>query len=175
MRIEALESALIETKLKMMRERDRSDMRLAEMESALLNQQTNISTDELERVALAETNLADPTFQDIDDEKKVKLLERSVRRLAASIRGCLQEKLMFNKELKELKHTIETNKEHYERVQKKDLQEKQKVLYYQQMLYELLEATGVMAAVGEDSPLTEEKQLALKEILELGQERFKKD
>ena len=49
-RIEALESALIETKLKLMRERERSDMRLAEMESRLFNQAMNTSTDELERV-----------------------------------------------------------------------------------------------------------------------------
>lgn len=37
-RIEALESALIETKLKLMRERERTDMRLAEMESTMFNQ-----------------------------------------------------------------------------------------------------------------------------------------
>ena len=59
-RIEALESALTEIKLKLMRERERSDMRLAEMESVLFNQHMNVSTDELERVTLAETTLADP-------------------------------------------------------------------------------------------------------------------
>ena len=40
------------------------------------------------------------------------------------------------------------------------------ILYYQQNLYEMLESTGMLNA-GEDSPLTEEKQLALKEIVEL--------
>lgn len=59
-RIEALESALTEVKLKLMRERERADMRLAEMESVLFNQHMDVSTDELERVTLAETTLADP-------------------------------------------------------------------------------------------------------------------
>ena len=37
LRIEALESALIETKLKYQKERERAEMRLSEMESQLLN------------------------------------------------------------------------------------------------------------------------------------------
>ena len=44
-RIEALESALTETKLKLMRERERSDMRLAEMESHVYNQHMNASNE----------------------------------------------------------------------------------------------------------------------------------
>ena len=39
----------------------------------------------------------------------------------------------------------------------------------------MLENTGILSAVGEDSPLTEQKQLALKEIFELNQERLQKD
>lgn len=39
MQIEALESALIETKIKYSREQERSDMRLAEMESQVFNMQ----------------------------------------------------------------------------------------------------------------------------------------
>ena len=63
MRIEALESALIETKLKLQRERERSDMRLAEMESRIFNQHNNVSSDEqLQRATLVEDSLADPTF-----------------------------------------------------------------------------------------------------------------
>lgn len=36
-------------------------------------------------------------------------------------------------------------------------QDKEMVLYYQQTLYEMLESTGILGAVGEDSPLTEQK------------------
>ena len=49
MKIEALESALIETKLKMMRERERSDMKLAEMESSMFNAYENANNDNLRR------------------------------------------------------------------------------------------------------------------------------
>ena len=45
MRIEALESALIETKLKLNRERERAEMRLSEMESRMFNMQLDIKGD----------------------------------------------------------------------------------------------------------------------------------
>ena len=55
------------------------------------------------------------------------------------------------------------------------MEEKQLVLYYQQTLYEILESMGIMTAGGEDSPLTEEKRLALREIRELNAERLHRD
>jgi len=62
MRIEALESALIETKLKLQRERERADMTLAEMESRLLNQYMNAQDDSMERMTNMEATLNDPKF-----------------------------------------------------------------------------------------------------------------
>ena len=109
-RIEALESALIETKLKLQRERERSDMRLAEMESSMYNHSMMTTTDELERVSNVEGMFKDVQFQDLDDAKKVKLLEKSIKRLSMSIRACMLEKIQFNNEIKELKYTVESNR-----------------------------------------------------------------
>ena len=61
MRIEALESALIECKLRMSRDRERADMQLAEMESRLFNQHMDAkSSAQMERVKDLETTMADP-------------------------------------------------------------------------------------------------------------------
>ena len=84
-----------------------------------------------------------------------------------SIRACMQEKIQFNNEIKELKFTVESNREFNEKMQARARDDKEMVLYYQQILYEMLENTGMLNAVGEDSPLTEQKQIALREIFEL--------
>ena len=81
-RIEALESALIETKLKLNRERERASMQLAEMESRMYNQSFMTKTDELERISNVESTINGPQFLDLDDAKKVKILERSIKRLS---------------------------------------------------------------------------------------------
>ena len=52
----------------------------------------------------------------MDAEDKVKHFERHIKRLTASIRGCMLEKISFNKEINELKHVIETNKEFNENI-----------------------------------------------------------
>ena len=39
-----------------------------------------------------------------------------MRRLAASIRGCMQEKIQFKKEINELKYIVDTNKEFNDKV-----------------------------------------------------------
>ena len=80
------------------------------MESSMYNHSMMTTTDELERVANVEATLKDPQFQDIDDAKKVKLLEKSIKRLSMSIRACMQEKIQFNNEIKELKYTVESNR-----------------------------------------------------------------
>ena len=67
----------------------------------------------------------------------------------------MQEKLQFNKEITELKHIIEKDKEFYEKFQAQARENKEMVLYYQQILYEMLENTGILSAVGEDSPISE--------------------
>lgn len=62
MRIEALESALIETKLKLQRERERADMTLAELESRMLNQYMDAQDDSMERMMNMDATLNDPKF-----------------------------------------------------------------------------------------------------------------
>lgn len=156
-RIEALESALIETKLKLQREQERSDMRLAEMESSIFNHSMNTTTDEIERMSNVDAVIKDPTFQDLDDAKKVKLLEKSIKRLSMSIRSCMNDKIQFINQIKELQYTVDSNREFNEKMQANARQDKEMVLYYQQTLYEMLESTGILGAVGEDSPLTEQK------------------
>ena len=84
----------------------------------------------------------------------------------------MQEKSQFIKEINELKYTIETNKAFNDKMQARAREDKEMVLYYQQILYEILENTGILNSVSEDSPLSEEKQLALKEIMELNQDRL---
>lgn len=53
MRIEVLESALIETKLRYKRERERAEMQLAEMESRTYNTYLNNNDDAINRVVKA--------------------------------------------------------------------------------------------------------------------------
>lgn len=60
MRIEALEAALIETKLKLSRERERAEMQLAEMESRVYNQFLDSNSDGMERVKDLEDRMKDP-------------------------------------------------------------------------------------------------------------------
>jgi len=49
------------------------------------------------------------------------------------------------------------------------------VLYYQLTLYEMLEQTGILNKLGDDCPVSEEKRLALEEIIQLNEERIRKD
>ena len=67
MRIEALESALIETKLKLQRERERADMTLAELESRMLNQYMDAQDDSMERMMNMDATLNDPKFLYLPD------------------------------------------------------------------------------------------------------------
>lgn len=60
MRIEALESALIETKLQLNRERERAEMQLADMESKTINDFLSIKSEEIQRLANVEDILKDP-------------------------------------------------------------------------------------------------------------------
>ena len=85
MRIEALESALIETKLRYQRERERADMQLAEMESRLLNSYMDNSDEAIERVVKIETNMSNPEFNNLDDTQKCDLLERACKSMKQTI------------------------------------------------------------------------------------------
>jgi hypothetical protein len=69
MRIEALESALIETKIRYSREVERAQMQLNEMQSRLLNQSLD-DTGQLGRVANIEETINDPTFQNMDEARQ---------------------------------------------------------------------------------------------------------
>ena len=67
MQIAALESALIETKIKLARERERAEMRQAEMESTLYN--AALKSDEAQRVEDILQAINDPTFEELDDRQ----------------------------------------------------------------------------------------------------------
>ena len=49
------------------------------------------------------------------------------------------------------------------------------MLYYQLTLYDMLQQTGILENLGPDSPISEEKCLALQEIIELKKERIRLD
>lgn len=50
------------------------------------------------------------------------------------------------------------------------------ILYYQQAFYEIIEQTGLLNDLDDpNSVLSEDKRLALKEILELNRERIRQD
>ena len=88
LRIEALESALTECKISMIRERERAEQQLAEMESTVYNQYlTNQQDDGMERVQKIESELNKPYYKEIDDRRKVKMLEKCVKRLSDAIRS----------------------------------------------------------------------------------------
>ena len=67
-----------------------------------------------------------------------------IKRLQSKIRGLIQEKIMFNKTISELKFTMESNAEFNEKTQAKSRESSEMVLYYQQTLYEMLEQTGML-------------------------------
>ena len=88
-RIEALESALIETKLRYQRERERAEMQLAEMESRLFNTQLNNNDDAILRLLKAEETLNNPEFNNLADSEKVNMLERVCKQLRSAMKGML--------------------------------------------------------------------------------------
>ena len=61
-RIEALESALIETKLKYQRESERAEMQLCEMESKQMNMLEDPKENGLKRVTDIEASIAEEAF-----------------------------------------------------------------------------------------------------------------
>ncbi len=176
MRIEALESALIETKIRYSREMERAQMQLSEMESRLLNQSINDEGGQLERVANIEATLNDPQFKNLDESKQVSLLMRSIKRLTNCVRASEQRKTLLTKQMAELQYESDRNAEFNEQTQVNFRDSQEQLLYYQQVLYEILENIGMLQGIGAnagDSPLSEEKQLALRELLELNESRIR--
>ncbi len=160
MRIEALESALIETKIRYQREMERAQMQLAEMESRLLNQSINDEGGQLERVANIEATLNDPQFENLDESKQVSLLMRSIKRLTNCVRASEQRKTLLTKQMGELQNEIDRNAEFNEQTQVDFRASQEQLLYYQQVLYEILEKIGMLQGIGGnpgESPLSEEK------------------
>ena len=113
MRIEALESALIETKIKYQRERDRAEMRLAEMESQLLNKVK--SDEEIDH----HMNDALQELEEYPDFSKKRTIAEQIKRedrfrdivnnLQISIRSLQAEKVEQAKSIKEVKDRLEQN------------------------------------------------------------------
>ena len=108
LRIEALEAALTECKITMIRDRERAEQQLAEMESTVYNQYiTNREDDGMDRVHKIESELNKPFYKEIDDRRKVKMLEKCVRRLAEAIRSYQQDKILYTKTIKDLNYETE--------------------------------------------------------------------
>ena len=137
------------------------------MESRIYNNPLDASSEMNERVKTVEQTLEDPQFQDISDEKKINLLQRMLRRLRLCVGSMQNEKTQFKKEINELNFKVEKNNEFNLKVQNSVKEAVQQVLYYQLTLYDMLQQTGILSNVGQDSPLSEEKRLALQEIIEL--------
>ena len=110
MRIEALENALIETKLKYMNELERAEMRLAEMESKMMN---SIKTDQE-----IEKNLKE-SLQSIEEEpdfttrwtiaelqERERMWRRVTYSLRESIRSIKSEKIQAVQDLKNEKDKV---------------------------------------------------------------------
>ena len=87
----------------------------------------------------------------------------------------MQEKTQLQKEITELKFNVETNEEFNRQTQENARNSYEMLLYYQQSLYEMLESTGIMNDLGDESILSEEKKVALQEIIDLNKERIKQD
>ena len=82
MKIEALESALIETKLRSNRERERVEQELAELESKLYNMQNEGTKND--HVAIYQNTLKDKNFKQMDDSSKVRVMENMIKGLTTS-------------------------------------------------------------------------------------------
>jgi len=149
-RIEALESALIETKLRLQRERERAEMRLAEMESTIFNQSMNSENDQMERVNTVEQTLNDPAFQHLDDNQKAKLQEKCIKRLTQTIRSGEFQKAELKKQVTELAAELAKNKEISDMMLVNMSGWLEQLLYYQQTLYDILHKTGILEMTKED-------------------------
>ena len=92
----------------MIRDRERAEQQLAEMESTVYNQYiTNREDDGMDRVHKIESELNKPFYKEIDDRRKVKMLEKCVRRLAEAIRSYQQDKILYTKTIKDLNYETE--------------------------------------------------------------------
>ena len=151
MRIEALESALIETKLRLNRERERAEMTMAEMESRTMNLYVDSEDQQMARLREFEKELKkdeedDKTFafKDLTDAGKVQVLERYNKRVYAVIDSNMKERSKFINKINELTHQVEQDREQNEKSKKETRKNLEFVLDYQMMLYGLLEQTGLM-------------------------------
>lgn len=79
----------------------------------------------------------------------------------------------MKKRVTELEHEVNTNAEFNTKSQANARESNEKILYYQQTLFEMLEETGIMSLDETRNVLSEDKQLALKEIYELNKERVR--
>ena len=87
----------------------------------------------------------------------------------------MQERVQFQKQINELTHIVESNEQFNKEQQEKAKHNLELVLYYQQMMYELLEDTGLLDVPEEESILSQEKRVAIQELFEINRERIRAD
>ena len=176
MRIEALESALIETKISRARDCERAEMRLAEMESTMFN--AAVKSDDNQRVDDILTAINDPTFHELTDQQKVYMMTSSIPRLQKCINSLTIEKMQTAKDLTEVRDEMAKNKELYQKSKDGVREWLNKLIYYQDAMYSIFERIGMVEDLEEynkKSPISEEKFILLKEIFSLNAERLRQE
>ena len=175
MQIEALESALIETKLKYARDMERAQKRLAEMESQVYNTQLQgDGKDMSERVQYQIDTLKNEVYQECDAEDKVMLLEKMVKNLTAAYHFTNHERSVIKIQKAELERAANRDKLMFEKAQNEVENWLSKILFYQDTLFEVLSRTGSIPDIDQfnkKSPISREKQILLKELYYLNKER----
>ena len=93
----------------------------------------------MERVHKIESELNKPYYKEIDDRRKVKMLEKCVKRLSDAIRGYQQDKILYSRQIKDLNYENERHDKFRKEEEEFAHKKREMVLYYQQTLYEVLE------------------------------------
>ena len=119
--------------------------------------------------------LEKPDFDIMDDQAKIKMMKTMLERLRKCNDSLKTEKTAHEKELKELKESLTKNQDMYKEYQDKLKERLERQIYYQDMLYGVLERTGFLEDLEENnqrpSPISREKQILLKELMDLNIER----
>lgn len=107
-RMQALETAMIETKIKCQQEMDRCNMRVAEIESSFLNQQKSdgaITREMEEALQIMNRDL------DMNNPAVVKQIKNAIDLLNKSIMSLTTERNTQNNRIKDLEYTLEKMEE----------------------------------------------------------------
>ena len=179
LRIEVLETALVETKLKYAQETNRAEMKVAEMESYLLSQQK--SDEEVEGDLAEALRVLEPAEPGSDaallqsqmsPERKNQILADVVTKLRRSLKSLSQDKFNLQQAVKELEGKVEGDADFHIKAQEEFKKSKELVLFYQVLVADILDRTKIFK---EGNKATAGDRLMFQEIMELERERRRKD